>query len=84
MEKYEPSLLKKREVVTPEYQGKLLKGIVGFSMTIDHIDAKAKLGQHRSNEDQRGVKNGLSVTGTLGSQALLALMTQWQVTLGTE
>ncbi|MDO6425655.1 FMN-binding negative transcriptional regulator [Thalassotalea sp. 1_MG-2023] len=83
MEKYEPSLLEERDVVTPEYQEKLLKGIVGFSMTIDHIDAKAKLGQHRSDEDQKGVTNGLSETGTLDSQALLALMIQWQVGLGT-
>jgi len=43
VKKYEPSLLKENEVMTPEYVDKLSKGIVGFRIAIEHIDAKAKL-----------------------------------------
>ncbi|WP_286234387.1 FMN-binding negative transcriptional regulator [Thalassotalea sediminis] len=82
MEKYEPSLLDNRDIVTPEYQQKLAKGIVGFSISIKDIDAKAKLGQHRSTEDQQGVAHALASSKSIESQALYALMQQWQIGLG--
>jgi len=44
MHKYEPELLVKREVVSKEYQAKLSKGIVGFKISLDVIEAKVKLG----------------------------------------
>lgn len=37
-----------------------LKGIVGIEIAISHIEAKWKVSQNRSKEDQRGVMNGLS------------------------
>lgn len=82
MAKYEPSLLTNKTVVTDEYQQKLSKGIVGFKIGIQHIDAKAKLGQHRSNADQQGVVNGLTMDNSPQSQALLLLMQSLQLGLG--
>ena len=82
MAKFEPRLLKRRDIVTESFQQKLSKGVVGFSMKIEHIAAKAKLGQHRPVEDQQGVVRGLSEQSSLDAQALLALMTTWQLGLG--
>ena len=82
MQKYEPSLVVKREIVTAEYQDKLNKGIVGFSLKIETIDAKAKLGQHRNIADQTGVVKGLKNSTSLESQALLALMQTLKLGLG--
>ncbi|WP_286264473.1 FMN-binding negative transcriptional regulator [Thalassotalea atypica] len=76
MKKYEPELLQRRDIVTPEIQEKLLKGIVGFSLSIDDIQAKAKLGQHRSIDDQQGVLKALTKLDTPESQSLLNIMKQ--------
>ena len=39
-------------------EGKL-KGIIGFKIEIEEFQAKEKLGQHRSQADQRGTLQGL-------------------------
>src|SRR5690606_31378150 len=36
-----------------------LRAIVGVEVTIDHVEAKAKLSQNRSEADQMGVIDGL-------------------------
>ena len=36
-----------------------LRAVVGIEVTIDHVDAKAKLSQNRSADDRRGVITGL-------------------------
>ncbi len=84
MDKYEPSLIKERTVVTHDYQEKLSKGIVGFAMKIESIEAKAKLGQHRSEVDQQGVTAALQQSTFANDQALLALMQQLRLGLGAE
>ncbi len=72
---YEPELLTtKTSVITPEYQEKLLHGIVGFSIAIDDIQAKAKLGQHRKESEQQGVLNQLLALNTAESLALVNVM----------
>ncbi|WP_206485256.1 FMN-binding negative transcriptional regulator [Thalassotalea sp. G2M2-11] len=83
LQKYEPRLLCDRTIVSQDYQEKLAKGIVGFAMDVEHIDAKAKLGQHRSIADQQGVVAGLSQNNTPASQALLGLMKQLNLGLGS-
>ncbi len=60
IQKYEPSLMQRSDVLDEAYRDKLLKGIVGFKIIIDDIQGKEKLGQHRSIEDQEGVLKGLS------------------------
>jgi len=47
----------------PPYVEKQLKAIVGVEMTIDTVEAKAKLSQNRSDEDRRGVVVGLRREG---------------------
>jgi transcriptional regulator len=45
------------------YIHKQLRAIVGIEMTIDGVEAKAKLSQNRSEEDRRGVIDGLRRDG---------------------
>ena len=72
---YEPELLtSKASVITPEYQAKLLHGIVGFSLAINDIQAKAKLGQHRKVSEQQGVLTNLLALNTPESLALVKVM----------
>ncbi|GHG03673.1 FMN-binding negative transcriptional regulator [Thalassotalea marina] len=80
--KYEPTLNYANNVMTKEYQQKLLKGIVGFSMKVEQIEAKAKLGQHRTAADQKAVAESLSLQGSANSEQLLALMRQWKIGVG--
>ena len=82
MAKYEPTLLDTRDVVTPEYQEKLAHGIVGFKISIDVIDAKAKLGQHRTKEDQQGVTAALSKSSSPEHQALVNYMQALKLGVG--
>ncbi|MFT5813560.1 MAG: transcriptional regulator [Psychroserpens sp.] len=82
MKKYEPELLVKRDVVSADYQKKLSKGIVGFQISIDIIDAKAKLGQHRSIADQQGVTAALRKSLSADHQALVDYMYELKLGIG--
>jgi transcriptional regulator len=82
MHKYEPELLVKRDVVSADYQKKLSKGIVGFKISIDIIDAKAKLGQHRSTADQQGVAAALRKSSSADHQALVDYMHELKLGIG--
>ncbi|HSI83357.1 MAG TPA: FMN-binding negative transcriptional regulator [Candidatus Methylacidiphilales bacterium] len=52
----------------------LLKAIVGFTISISRIEAKFKLGQNRSEEDQSGMLNGLDGSGNSDAQQLAAFI----------
>lgn len=80
--KYQPALLQSGSVMTPEYAAKLSKGIVGFTIDIESIEAKEKLGQHRKLEDQQGVTEGLAASQHPDNKALLAYMRSIGVGLG--
>ncbi|MCW2749339.1 MAG: transcriptional regulator [Aeromicrobium sp.] len=47
-----------------KYVAGQLKAIVGLEMTVERVDAKAKLSQNRSEADQDGVIVGLRADGT--------------------
>tara|TARA_R110000744_G_scaffold309479_1_gene417361 strand:+ start:81 stop:707 length:627 start_codon:yes stop_codon:yes gene_type:complete len=82
MRKYEPELLVKRDVVSADYQEKLTKGIVGFKISLELIDAKAKLGQHRSIVDQQGVSTALENSSCAEHQALFNYMHELKLGIG--
>ncbi len=46
--------------ITDEMQARLMQHIVGFAIAIERIEGKRKLGQHRSAEDQAGVRAALA------------------------
>ena len=53
-----------------DYVAGMMRAIVGFSIRVAKIEAKYKLGQGRSEEDQRGVLAGLEGTGMPESIAM--------------
>ena len=55
-----------------------LRAIVGVSMAVTRIEAKAKLSQNRSPEDQAGVVEGLVDSADLGAPSVRAAMVRWQ------
>ena len=61
----------------PPMLEKLLGAIVGFRMVIERVDAKFKLSQNRSSEDQAGVIAGLEGRGSSGAQSLAAWMREF-------
>ena len=85
--KYEPSLLESssdtNEGFIPQaFQDKLTKGIVGFKIVISELQAKQKLGQHRSLADQQGVATGLAKSADLEAQHLLNYMKANNIGIG--
>jgi transcriptional regulator len=54
----------------------LLGGIVGLSIRVDHLEAKFKLSQNRTPEDQRRVADALAARGAPADLELVELMTR--------
>lgn len=59
----------------PDYINGQLRGIVGVEVTIDTVEAKRKLSQNRSAEDQAAVAAALSGEPGPGPAGVAALMT---------
>lgn len=55
-----------------------LRAIVGVSMTVTRVEAKAKLSQNRSEEDRAGVVDGLRLAGDGPSAAVADAMVRGQ------
>lgn len=74
--KYEPELLENKSLMPDDYQVRLSQAIVGFKLVITDIQAKEKLGQHRSAADQLGTHLGLSESRNPQDRLLADYMTQ--------
>jgi transcriptional regulator len=48
-----------------DYVEKQLRAIVGVELTVERVEAKAKLSQNRNDEDRTGVVEGLEETGVV-------------------
>lgn len=59
---YDPSLhdQESEDYLSESYKNSMLDYIVGFRIEIQELTGKFKLGQNRSDEDQRGLVEGLS------------------------
>lgn len=57
-----------------KYVAGQLKAIVGLQITVERVEAKAKLSQNRSAEDRAGVIAGLNEEGAIREASLAALM----------
>lgn len=69
--KYEAKLAVPWSLSLPEdVVAGLLKAIVGFTIHITRIEAKFKLGQNRSKEDQAAMLKALAISDDPGSRAL--------------
>jgi transcriptional regulator len=58
----------------PEYLDGMLRGIVGVEVTVTSVEAKQKLNQNRSSEDQAGTVAGLRGEPGPGAAAIADLM----------
>jgi transcriptional regulator len=56
-----------------DYVGRLARGIVSFELVVDHVEAKAKLSQNKSEADRSGVVDDLD-GGSGGAPAIARLM----------
>jgi transcriptional regulator len=74
VEKYEPQLLVKRDIVTDQIKHQMLAAIVGFKIELTKLEGKLKLGQNRSKDDQAGVYNSLISSNNLDNLALAKFM----------
>jgi len=83
VQKYDPKLLLKRDVMTSEFRDKLLSAIVGFKIELTKIEGILKLGQHRKVEDQRGVYSALSSSLDLSAQMLAKYMKEKSLGVGS-
>lgn len=81
---YEPKLLQDKQLMPDEYQQKLRQAIVGFKIVIDEIQAKEKLGQHRSSGDQQGVFSSLSASPHPDAKQLAQYMLQRDIGRGNK
>ncbi|MGI2261224.1 FMN-binding negative transcriptional regulator [Shewanella sp. GXUN23E] len=79
---YEPQLLTDKQMMPAQYRQKLAAAVVGFQIEIDDIQAKEKLGQHRSCDDQRGVTAALTGSNGLEAKLLLEYMLKHQLGVG--
>ena len=57
---------------------RMLAAIVGFKIEITRVEAKFKLGQNRSREDQEGVLGGLRQAADCGSRELAEFIVRQQ------
>ena len=58
----------------PDYINGQLRGIVGVELTIATVEAKHKLSQNRSADDQASVAGALCAEDTAGAAEISALM----------
>ncbi|MFT4940852.1 MAG: transcriptional regulator [Paraglaciecola sp.] len=82
VKKYEPSLMDNKTVLADDNVEKLLSSIVGFKITLNRLDGKLKLGQHRRPADQTGVYQALSTSLNHDDQALAQYMKKLNLGLG--
>lgn len=57
-----------------DFKKDLIGAIVGFEMTVTHIEGKFKLSQNRAPEDYQGVLSGLQKRSDEQSRGVLGLM----------
>jgi transcriptional regulator len=60
--------------------GAMLKAIVGFRVAVTRVEAKFKLGQNRSDEDQAGMLRALREASDCGSRELAEFIVRQKIT----
>ena len=58
----------------PDFVQRMLRGIVGVRLVIEHLEGKAKLGQNRSEADRQGTIAGLSSSDRESDRNVAGLM----------
>ncbi|MCM2323062.1 MAG: FMN-binding negative transcriptional regulator [Oligoflexia bacterium] len=75
VEQFERSELKSWQYDLPEaFKAELAQAMVGFEITVSHLEGKFKMSQNRSPEDRAGILAGLGTRKDEMSQKTLELM----------
>lgn len=71
---YEQEYLQQWESLDQGYREKLVKGIVGFKIEVDQLEAKQKLSQNRAKEEQENIINQLGQSPNTADQLIADYM----------
>jgi len=86
-QQFEPSLEKGSDdinaLMPEEYVDKLIKAVIGFEMEVHAIEAKEKLGQQKSEEDQAAIFESLTNSDSFDARALAAYMLSRNIGTGS-
>ena len=64
--------------IPPEFEAKMLRGVVTFELTVTRLEGKAKLSQNKGAADREAVRARLEVSGREDDRAVARLMTPEQ------
>ena len=84
LDKYDPDLIGDNHWLPDDYVQPLIDHIVGIKIPIESMQGKNKLGQHRSNQDQKNVYDYLSESPSDGAKALANYMKGIGVGIGDD
>ena len=60
--------------IPPEFEAKMLRGVVTFEMQVTRLEGKAKLSQNKGAADREAVRSHLEASGREEDQAVARLM----------
>ena len=64
--------------IPPEFEAKMLRGVVTFELTVTRLEGKAKLSQNKGAADREAVRARLEASGREEDRAVARLMTPEQ------
>jgi transcriptional regulator len=73
---YEPDYLRQWENLPEQYRMKMLNGIVAFEIEVSDLQAKKKLSQNRSEQEQQNIIHSLSQSHDTNEQEIAAYMSK--------
>jgi transcriptional regulator len=78
IEFYDTGYLKQWESLSEQYKSKMIKGIVAFEVEVTDLQAKKKLSQNRSEQEQKNIIHSLSQGTDTNEQEIAAYMSKLQ------
>lgn len=74
IEFYDKGYLQQWSGLSGQYKSKMMKGIVAFQIEVNDLQAKMKLSQNRSEQEQKNIINSLSQSHDTNEQQIAAYM----------
>ncbi len=70
--------LQQWQTMPMDFKLKMIKGIIGFNIVVDDLQAKQKLSQNRSSQEQQNIINDFSKSADSNEQEIAAYMKKQQ------
>ncbi|HVW94902.1 MAG TPA: FMN-binding negative transcriptional regulator [Mucilaginibacter sp.] len=71
---YEAGYLKQYDRLTEEYKQRMMSGIVAFEIVVDNLQAKKKLSQNRTKQEQANIVDHLTKSDNQSARDIAAFM----------